>query len=78
MSEARFAVGGDQRGHGLGTRLLAAAEDGIRRRGCGRVALSTHSFQAPGFYARFGCAECGRTPGYPHGHDQIHLVKMLA
>jgi GNAT superfamily N-acetyltransferase len=67
----------DQRGHGLGARLLAAAEAEIRRRGCDRVALSTHSFQAPGFYARFGYTECGRTPGYPHGHDQIHLVKHL-
>jgi GNAT superfamily N-acetyltransferase len=67
----------DQRGNGLGARLLAAAEAEIRRRGCDRVALSTHSFQAPGFYARAGYAECGRTPGYPNGHDQIHLVKQL-
>jgi hypothetical protein len=21
--------------------------------------------------------ECGRTPGYPHGHDDIHLLKLL-
>ena len=67
----------DQRGLGLGAGLLAAAEAEIRRRGCGRVALSTHSFQAPGFYARLGYTECGRTPGYPHGHDDIHLVKQL-
>jgi GNAT superfamily N-acetyltransferase len=67
----------DQRGCGLGTKLLAAAEAEIRRRGCDRVALSTHSFQVPGFYARFGYQECGRTPGYPHGHDDIHLVKQL-
>ena len=64
-------------GHGLGARLLAAAEAEIRRRGCDRVALNTHSFQAPDFYARFGYTECGRTPGYPHGHDDIHLVKQL-
>ena len=67
----------DQRGHGLGAGLLAAAEAEIRRRGCDRVALSTHSFQAPDFYARLGYSECGRTPGYPHGHDDIHLVKQL-
>jgi GNAT superfamily N-acetyltransferase len=67
----------DQRGHGLGAGLLAAAEAEIRRRGCDRVALSTHSFQAPGFYARFGYTECGRTPGYPHGHDDIHLMKQF-
>ena len=67
----------EERGSGLGTRLLTAAEAEIRRRGCDRVALSTHTFQAPGFYARLGYAECGRTPGYPHGHDDIHLVKHL-
>lgn len=67
----------DERGSGLGASLLTAAEAEIRRRGCDRVALSTHTFQAPGFYARLGYAECGRTPGYPHGHDDIHLIKQL-
>ena len=71
-------VRGDHRGAGLGTRLLAAAEEEMRRRGCDQVALSTHSFQAPGFYARFGDQECGRTPAHPRGHDQIHLVKRLS
>ncbi len=73
-----FWVREDHRGQGLGTRLLAAAEQEIRRRGCSQVALSTHSFQAPGFYARSGYRECGRTPAYPRGHDQIHLVKQLS
>ena len=70
-------VRGDQRGSGLGTQLLAAAEREMQQRGCDRVALSTHSFQAPSFYARLGYQECGRTPAYPHGHDQIHLVKRF-
>lgn len=68
----------DQRGSGLGSRLLAAAEKEIRVRGCDQVALSTHSFQAPGFYARLGYRECGRIPEYPRGHDQIQLVKRLS
>ena len=73
-----FWVRNDHRGSGLGTRLLGAAEQEIRRRGCNQVALSTHSFQAPGFYARFGYQECGRTPAYPRRHDHIHLVKQLS
>ena len=67
----------DQRGSRLGTRLLAAAEREIQRRGCDQVALSTHTFQAQAFYARLAYQECGRTPAYPHGHDHIHLVKQL-
>jgi ribosomal protein S18 acetylase RimI-like enzyme len=67
----------DQRGNGLGARLLAAAEAEIRHCGCDRVTLYTHSLQAPGFYARLGYTECGRTPGYPNGYDHIHLVKRL-
>ena len=71
-------VRADQRGSGLGARVLAAAEAEIRRRCCDRVALSTHDFQAPGFYARYGYTECGRTPGFPNGHEDIHLLKSLS
>ena len=67
----------DQRGSGLGSRLLAGAEEEIRSRGCDQVALSTHSFQAPGFYTRRGYRECGRIRAYPRGHYQIQLVKQL-
>lgn len=74
--ESLWVRDGD-RGSGVGTRLLVAAEQEMRHRGCRQVALSTHSFQAPGFYARFGYQECGRTPAYPRGHDDIHLVKRL-
>lgn len=62
---------------GLGSTLLAAAEREARARGCERVVLTTHSFQAPGFYAKHGYAECGRAEGYPRGHAQILLAKSL-
>ena len=66
------------RGRGLGSRLLATAEDEARRRGCGQVVLATHTFQAPDFYAARGYVEAGRVEGYPAGHAQVHLVKQLA
>ncbi len=72
-----FWVRADQRGGGLGTQMLAAAESEMRDRRCDRVALSTHSFQAPDFYAKAGYVECGRTPGYPRGYDEIHMVKRF-
>jgi GNAT superfamily N-acetyltransferase len=67
----------DRRGAGLGRQLLAAAEDEARARGSTRMVLSSHSFQAPGFYRHFGYVEYGRVEDYPSGHAQIHLVKDL-
>jgi GNAT superfamily N-acetyltransferase len=62
---------------GLGSRLLAGAEDEARSRGCTQVLLSTHTFQAPDFYAARGYRETGRFPDYPTGSAQIHLAKSL-
>lgn len=71
-------VRADYRRRGLGVQLLEAGEGEIRRRGCDQVALSTYSFQAPGFYVRAGYIECGRRSGFPHGQDQILFLKRLS
>jgi GNAT superfamily N-acetyltransferase len=71
-------VRADFRRTGLGTQVLEAGENEIRRRGCDQIALCTHSFQAPGFYIKAGYSEYGRISAFPHGHEQIHFVKRLS
>jgi len=67
----------DSRQDGWGSRILREAEAEARRRGCDRVAVSSFTFQAPGFYERHGYAETGRTLGIPGGHADVHLFKPL-
>jgi len=65
------------RGQGLGTRLLAAAEDEARRRGCGTIVLDSHSFQAPDLYRHLGYTEIGTTIDTPRGYSQTLFQKPL-
>ncbi len=66
----------DRRGQGIGRRLLGALEAEAVRRGCGRAALDSYGFQAPGFYAALGYREWGRLD-YPNGAGRHFFVKDL-
>lgn len=70
-------VADSQRGSGLGSRLLTAAEAEARRRGCGWARLYTYDFQAPQFYEKHGYTCWGVLEDYPPGHRQIWYRKAL-
>lgn len=67
----------DQRGQGLGSRLLAAAEAEARARGCAGIYLGSFTFQAPDFYKRAGYVEFGRIDGFPPGQALVFLLKRF-
>ena len=66
------------RGAGWGTKILLAAEEEARRRGCDRACVSSFTFQAPAFYAGHGYVETGRTLGIPGGAEDVHMFKPLS
>lgn len=68
----------DSRKEGWGGRMLEAAEEVARDRGCRQVIVSSFTFQAPAFYERHGYVEVGRTEGLPvEGSADVHFVKTL-
>ena len=70
-------IGGEDRGQGHGSRLLAAAEDEARRRGCHATHLDTMSFQAERIYLKHGYSEFGRLDEIPLGHSRVYMSKAL-
>jgi len=67
----------DRRRLGIGRTLMTAAEAEAVRRGCGLVTLSTHTFQAPEFYARLGYEPVATIADYPKGYAKIYFLKRL-
>jgi GNAT superfamily N-acetyltransferase len=66
------------RGHGLGTRLLSAAEQTAQARGCQFAFLDTMEYQAPTFYAQRGYEQVCALPNWDsHGHAKLFFTKRL-
>jgi len=63
------------RGTGVGTRMMAMAEQEARHRGCRAGVVYTINFQAPGFYQRLGWRVFGEIPCDPPGTRRVFLTK---
>jgi GNAT superfamily N-acetyltransferase len=77
MYIAKLWVDESARGQGLGTRLMGAAENLARSRGCTDVSLDTFDYQARPFYEKLGYELFGTLEGYPPGSRQYYLRKRL-
>lgn len=74
-----FFLPEDLRGGGQGARILHAAEDEARARGCVGSYLDTLSFQAAGFYEKQGYTRVGALPDYPRaGQAKYFYMKRFA
>jgi GNAT superfamily N-acetyltransferase len=73
----QFWVEEARRKQGLGTRLLGAAEQEARQRGCRQIFLMTFTFQAPAFYAKHGFEVVAVVDNHPRGHKNLLLRKRL-
>lgn len=65
------------RGHGLATRLIAAAEAEAAARGCTQTVHFTYDFQARALYERTGYELRGRVENFPTGTDALWYHKRL-
>ncbi len=72
-----FWVDEGQRGRGLGSQILARAEEIALQRGCKNANLETHDFQSLDFYQKRGYRVFGKLDEYPQGHIKYYLHKGL-
>jgi GNAT superfamily N-acetyltransferase len=65
------------RGRGLGSKLIAAAEDAAAARGCLQTVHFTYEFQARTLYERNGYKLVARVKNFPSGTDALWYHKWL-
>lgn len=74
---ARFWLAENLRRTGLGTEILARAEEEARKRGCTDAHLDTFDFQALPFYQKNGYHVFGTLDRYPVDHQRYFLTKRF-
>ncbi|MDF7657807.1 GNAT family N-acetyltransferase [Erwiniaceae bacterium L1_54_6] len=65
------------RGQGVGSKLILAAEEEARARGCCYAQVDTASFQARPFYEKLGYTLRFSLDNYPRHHQRHYLSKTL-
>jgi ribosomal protein S18 acetylase RimI-like enzyme len=66
------------RGRGLGRALLDAYSAEALRRGVKRIWVQSHDFQAPRFYEAAGFIRMAEFEGWPDGHVNVVLCRVLS
>ena len=61
----------------IGSRLLIAAENEAKKRGCHSVHVDTMSWQAPEFYKKHGYELISELDNIPDGYKKFHFIKRL-
>ena len=61
----------------IGLRLLIAAENEAKKRGCHSVHVDTMSWQAPEFYKKHGYELISELDNIPNGYKKFHFIKRL-
>ena len=72
-----FWVTEQERSRGLGSQILARAEEVAIQRGCKHAHLETHDFQNLEFYLRRGYEIFGQLYDLPEDHTKYFLRKQL-
>lgn len=70
-------IDAQHRGQGLGRALLDAYVAEAARRGVKRIWVQSHDFQAPAFYEAAGFVRMAEFDGWPDGHANVVLCKVL-
>lgn len=62
---------------GMGEKLLKASEEKAKEKGCHGAYLFSYSFQAPGFYKKYGYGVFGELEDFCFNHSKVFMKKRF-